>query len=141
MATQTQLYSARITGAELPRDGSPILISNYTVEPVRRADRDYRISLKGIEKPFSKANWMTQNGTITHAMLDLLVPQDALKSLRADNTYVWANPDPNLYEGLRTLDWGFGGRVRPALVSDGGLGTGTPTGVRCWVESPKAKAA
>jgi len=117
MATQTQLYSARIAGAELPRDGSPILISNYTVEPVNRANRDYGINLNGMGASFKQVNWLSENGAITPAMLDLLVPQDARKPLRADKTFAWTNPNSDYAEGLRALIWLFRGRERSVLNS------------------------
>ncbi|MBI2547278.1 MAG: hypothetical protein HYW23_02420 [Candidatus Aenigmarchaeota archaeon] len=117
MATAVQSYSPRITGAELPRNGSPIIISSYRVDDVNRANRDYRINLEGMDNPFKQVNWVRQNGTITPEMMNLLVPRDAVKPLKADNTYVWTNSNPELYEGLRALIWGFGGRERPDLDS------------------------
>lgn len=119
MTTAIQAYSPRITGVELPRNGKPILITNYKVQD--RGNGNYQAVLQG-DKSFAEIDWLRQNGTITPEMLNLLLPQDAVGSLNANNTYVWTDSNHNYSEGLRRLRWGFGVLEGPGLVSDGGPG-------------------
>ncbi|MBI2547405.1 MAG: hypothetical protein HYW23_03085 [Candidatus Aenigmarchaeota archaeon] len=115
MTTAVQAYSPRITGAELPRNGKPLLIVSYTVQG--KGDGDYQAVLQG-EKPFVETDWLRQNGTITPEMLKLLVPKNAVGPLNAGNIYVWTDPNHNYSEGLRMLRWDFRDRGRPFLYSN-----------------------
>lgn len=114
MATALQAYSPRITGAELPRSGKPIVIVSYKVQD--KGNGNYQAVLHG-EKPFVEIDWPRQDGTITPEMLSLLVPQDAVRPLNADDTYVWTDSNPYCSEGLRRLLWDFRRRERPVLYS------------------------
>lgn len=115
MTLQTALYSPRITGAELPRNGNPIVILSYKVQD--KGNGNYQAVLQG-KNPFVEMDRLRQNGTIEPQMLNLLVPQDAVKPLNADNTYVSTDSNSNYSEGLRRLLWIFRYRERPYLVSD-----------------------
>ncbi len=114
MTTALQAYSPRITGAELPRNGKPIVIVSYKVQD--SGNGNYQAVLQG-KKPFVEIDWRRQNGTITSDMLNLLVPQDVVRPLNADNTYVWTGSNPNYSEDLRRLLWDFGVRGWPILIS------------------------
>ena len=138
MVTAVQAYSPRITGAELPRSGKPILITSYKVED--RGNGRYKAVLQG-DKPFVEVDWRSQNGTITPEMLKLLVPQDAVRPLKAGNTYVWTDSNPDYSEGLRRLRWDFWLRGGRFWARAGGLSTGSPAGVPCWVAPPNAATA
>jgi len=131
MVYQVSSYSSRIVGAALPTEGKSILISGFTVvddlssrhtefnvdltsryKPfdVDEEDHNYTIGLYDIQNPFEQINWLRRNGTITPEMVEKLGANP--------NTNVFSNPNPSLYEGLRTLLLGFndaGGSVLDSL--------------------------
>lgn len=104
---QPKMYSQRIVGSELPKEGNPILISNYKVTDI--GNKDYRIGLDGMQNPFIQINWPRENGKMSVELAKVL-------GAGAD-TYVYTDSDSEYCEGLRRLDWGFWVRLRLVLYS------------------------
>lgn len=97
-------YSERIVNSDLNRKSEkPILLRGYEIS--ERSKGDYII--EGGE--VIEVDWPRENGTIPENLAQLLNAKD--------NTYVWTNPNPKQYEGLRALDWDFRLREGPGLDS------------------------
>ena len=103
-STRPYLYSQRIIGAELPREGKPILISNYTISD--RGDKDYVIDLSAAEKPFVQVN----------QTLGAELSPDLARALGVENdTYVCSGSNPKYWEGLRTVHFYVKDYEKPVL--------------------------
>jgi len=97
-------YSKRIVNSELNRKSKkPILLRGYEV--LEKSKGDYVI--KGGK--VIEVDWPKENVTIPKNLLELLNAKD--------DTYIWTNPNPEFYEGLRALAWHFRLRGGPDLVS------------------------
>jgi hypothetical protein len=106
MKTQAKSYhySRRIIGAELPKEGRVILISNYRI--FDKGERNYVVDLKGIENPFVQVDLPIGGG----------VSPGLAKTLGVDpGTHVCTGLDPRYWEGLRTLHFYFRDLEKPIL--------------------------
>lgn len=103
----------RLVSDESPNTGIvSILLRDYKVVD------DDKLDIRGITPdPRVRANWLSTNGRITPEIAQLLGVQDWGYAQKTD---VWTNPDPQDYEGLRALFWGFWVRGRLILDSCGG---------------------
>jgi hypothetical protein len=98
------VYSSKIVGAELPREGKPILISDYKV--IDRGYRDYSIDLSGLRNPFVQVN-QSIGGKLS---------PDLAKLLGVDvGTYLCTGSDAKFWEGLRTVHFYVKDRAKPTL--------------------------
>lgn len=97
-------YSERIDNSELNRKSKkPVLLRGYEILEKKKGD----YVIKGGK--VIEMDWSRENGTI---------PKNLAKLLNArDDTYVWTNPNPEFYEGLRALGWAFRVREWPNLGS------------------------
>lgn len=96
-------FHPRIIDGEERKQLKSFLITDYKITD------DDKIDISGRAKP-KAVNWPEQNGVITPEIAELLNAPS--------NTFVYTNSDVNYQEGLRALDWDFGGRERPDLYSD-----------------------
>lgn len=111
MLTQVQLYSPRITGAELPQERKPILIVIYKV--VDRGNGNYEINLSGTKEPFIQTNWLRDDRGFG---LQPITPEMAQLLEALGNTWVATGSDLVHDEGLRVLEWGFAIPERYVIV-------------------------
>ena len=91
-------------GTELPKEGKPILISNYEISD--RGDRDYVIDLKGLKDPFVQVDLPIGGGLSPDLAMILGVDAD---------THVCTGFDSRQWEGLRTVHFYFRNREKPIL--------------------------
>ena len=97
-------YSQRIVGAELPKQGKPILISSYKISD--RGDNNYIIDLKGLQNSFVQVDLPIGGGPSPDFAMILGVDVD---------THVCTGLDSRPWEGLRTVHFYFRNQEKQIL--------------------------
>lgn len=116
-------YSKRIINSKLNRKSKkPVLLRGYEISHAE----DIVDERTGWKTAVKEGDYVIKGGKVIEVYWprkDEFITKNLIKLLNArEDTYVWTHLDPEFYEGLRTLIWGFGLhgglRSRPHLHSE-----------------------